>query len=199
MPPYKFMYRLGVAPWERRDLDQTWSRVLEALGNPEPGRALDVGCGTGRDAVYLASRGWRVTGVDFAEGALTKARQRAAAEGADVQWVRGDVGQLSQLGLEPGYNLVYDFGCIQGLSDAGRRGAAGGVGQLSAPGASLVVLAFMAGRRFFLPAGLDEADVVDLFGVEWELQTSQAVPGDDLPAFARKAQPTVYRLSRRDA
>jgi SAM-dependent methyltransferase len=199
MPPYKLMYRLGVVPWERRDVDQTWSQAMEALGNPAPGRALDVGCGTGRDAVYLAKRGWRVTGVDFAERALTKARERAAAEGGDVQWVEGDVGELGKLGLEPGYNLIYDFGCIQGLSDAGRRGAARGVGQLGASGASLVVFAFMAGRRFFLPPGLDEADVVDLFGADWELRASQAVPGDDLPAFARKAQPTVYRLSRRHA
>jgi SAM-dependent methyltransferase len=198
MPPYKLMYKLGVAPWERRDVGQTWSQAMEALDNPAPGRALDVGCGTGRDAVYLATRGWRVTGVDFAEDALTKAGQRAAAEGASVQWVRGDVGQLGQLGLEPGYSLIYDFGCIQGLSDAGRRGAASGIGRLAAPGASLVVFAFMAGRRFFLPRGLDEVDVVDLFGGDWDLKHTQAVPGDDLPTFARRAGPTVYRLSRHD-
>jgi SAM-dependent methyltransferase len=199
MPPYKLMYRFGFVPWERRDLDQTWGQALEALGNPAPGRALDVGCGSGRDAVYLAKRGWRVTAVDFAEEALAKARQRAAEEDADVQWVQGDVGQLGQLGLEPGYNLVYDFGCIQGLPDAGRRGAAAGVGRLAAPGASLLVFAFMSGRRVFLPQGLDDSDVVALFGADWDLEHTRAVPADDMPAFARRAQPTVYRLSRRDA
>src|SRR5437763_12746885 len=191
MPPYRLLYRLGVAPWERRDLDQTWSRAMEAMGNPAPGRALDVGCGTGRDAVFLAKRGWRVTAVDSVEQALTEARQRAADEGAQVQWIQGDVGKLGDLGLEPGYNLVYDFGCIQGLPDAGRRGAAAGVARLAGPGASLLVFAFMAGRRVFLPQGLDESDVVALFGGDWDLEHTQSVPADDMPAFARRAQPTV--------
>jgi hypothetical protein len=56
----------------------------------------------------------------------------------------------------------------------------------------------MAGRRFFLPPGLDESDVVALFGGDWELEHTQSVPADDMPAFARRAEPTVYRLSRRD-
>jgi SAM-dependent methyltransferase len=171
---------------------------MQGLGNPPPGRALDIGCGRGRDAVYLAKRGWRVTGVEFAAEALAKARQRADQEGVKVQWIEGDVGQLGQAGLEPGYDLIYDFGCIQGLAEAGRLGAAAGVGQLAAPGASLIVFAFMAGGRRFLPPGLNEADVVALFGEWWELEHTQAVVTDDMPAFAKRAQPTLYRLNRRD-
>ena len=45
---------------------------------PVPGRALDIGCGSGRDAVYLAERGWRVTAVDSVDKALASAQQRAA-------------------------------------------------------------------------------------------------------------------------
>lgn len=57
----------------------------------EQGRALDVACGEGRNAVWLAERGWRVTGVDFSDVALAKARELAAARGVDVEWVLADV------------------------------------------------------------------------------------------------------------
>ena len=120
MIPYGLMYRLGFAPWERRDVEESWRPMLDGLDAPVPGCALDVGCGSGRDAVYLAKRGWRVTAVDFVEKALTSAEQRAAQEGVKVQSVRGDVAELARLGLKPGYNLLYDFGCIHGLPDSAR-------------------------------------------------------------------------------
>ena len=56
-----------------------------------PGRALDLGCGEGRNAVWLAGRGWHVTGVDFSPVGLTKARRLAMERGADVDWVEADV------------------------------------------------------------------------------------------------------------
>jgi ubiquinone/menaquinone biosynthesis C-methylase UbiE len=65
MPPYKLMYRFGIARWEWRDIAGTWQPILEGQDALEPGRALDVGCGTGRDAVFLTKHGWRVTAIDF--------------------------------------------------------------------------------------------------------------------------------------
>jgi len=64
--------------------------AAEVSGLPA-GRALDVACGEGRNAVWLADRGWRVTGVDFSEVALAKAAELAAAHGVEVDWVHGDV------------------------------------------------------------------------------------------------------------
>jgi SAM-dependent methyltransferase len=52
-----------------------------------PGSALDLACGEGRNAVWLAEQGWRVTGVDFSEVALEKARGLADARGVDAGWV----------------------------------------------------------------------------------------------------------------
>jgi SAM-dependent methyltransferase len=56
-----------------------------------PGRALDVACGEGRNAVWLAERGWRVTGGDFSDVAIEKAAALAAARGVEVEWVVDDV------------------------------------------------------------------------------------------------------------
>jgi SAM-dependent methyltransferase len=61
------------------------------VGDLAPGRALDLACGEGRNAVWLAERGWRVTGVDFSDVALAKAAELAAGRGVDVDWVVADV------------------------------------------------------------------------------------------------------------
>jgi methylase of polypeptide subunit release factors len=96
------IYSLGFAPWERRDVADTWRQLLDGTDAPVTGRALDVGCGSGRDAVYLAKRGWRVTAVDSVDKALASAQRRAAEAGVEVQRVKGDVAALDWLGLEPG-------------------------------------------------------------------------------------------------
>jgi SAM-dependent methyltransferase len=70
----------------------------------EPGAALDVGCGEGRNAVWLAEQGWRVTGVDFSDVGLDKARRLAAARGVDVEWVLADV--RSYQPAEAAYDLA---------------------------------------------------------------------------------------------
>ena len=61
------------------------------VGGLPPGRALDLACGEGRNAVWLADHGWRVTGVDFSDVALAKAAELAASRGVDVEWVVADV------------------------------------------------------------------------------------------------------------
>ena len=178
-------------------MERTWRPLLEGPDALAQGRALDVGCGSGRDAVYLAKHGWQVTGVDFADTGLKAARQRAQEEGVEVQWVKGDVAELGGLGLASGYDLLYDLGCMHLLPDAGRRGLARGLGVLAGGAATLLIGAFMAGRRILLPRGIDEAELVALLGDHWELRGKQSEVTDDMPSSIRRAQPTLYRLARR--
>jgi SAM-dependent methyltransferase len=97
---------------EREDWNRRWrERGFHCEDDPDellaaelaglvPGRALDLGCGAGRAAIWLARRGWRVTGVDFSDAALDIAR----ATGADVEWVLAD---LHEYEPEPGaFDLV---------------------------------------------------------------------------------------------
>ncbi len=64
--------------------------ATEVEGLP-PGRALDLACGEGRNAVWLAERGWRVTAIDFSDVALAKAAELAASRGVEVEWVVADL------------------------------------------------------------------------------------------------------------
>ena len=64
---------------------------LAEVAGLTPGRALDVGCGEGADAIWLARSGWTVTAIDISDVAVIRARQAAEMAGAAVEWVRGDV------------------------------------------------------------------------------------------------------------
>jgi SAM-dependent methyltransferase len=65
----------------------------ETAGLP-PGRALDVGCGEGADAIWLARSGWTVTAIDISEVAVSRAREAAERAGATVEWICGDAMQM---------------------------------------------------------------------------------------------------------
>jgi SAM-dependent methyltransferase len=86
------------AEWDARYSERggaRWSgrpngRLVAEASGLTPGRALDVGCGEGADAIWLASSGWTVTAIDISEVALIRARQAADLAGAVVGWVRGD-------------------------------------------------------------------------------------------------------------
>jgi len=102
-----------------------------------PGRALDLACGEGRNAVWLAEQGWRVDGVDFSGVALAKAAQLAAARGVSVEWTQADL-----VGHEPeprAYELVVVL-YLQ-LPDAERRPVLRRAAAAVAPGGLLLVVA----------------------------------------------------------
>jgi SAM-dependent methyltransferase len=88
--------------WDERYRERplVWSAgpnqfVAEDLAGLEPGTALDVACGEGRNAVWLAELGWKTTGVDFSGVALDKAADMARDRGVEVEWVQADVTEWS--------------------------------------------------------------------------------------------------------
>jgi SAM-dependent methyltransferase len=66
-------------------------RLVAEVADLTPGRALDVGCGEGGDAIWLARGGWTVTAIDVSDVAVGRAREAAERAGAVVDWVSGDV------------------------------------------------------------------------------------------------------------
>lgn len=100
-PDWEAAYADEAPVWSGRPNEQ----LLAEVSGLTPGRALDVGCGEGADAVWLAQQGWHVTAIDVSANAL--ARARAAAEAAGV---RIDFRQTELLALEPGtFDLVSVF------------------------------------------------------------------------------------------
>ncbi len=88
---------MDAGDWDRRWEDRPLARgepspvVVAALEAVAPGAALDLGCGSGRHAVWLAERAWRVTAVDFSAEALRQAQGQAAARGVEIDFVQADL------------------------------------------------------------------------------------------------------------
>ena len=84
--------------WNQRyaGADLVWSAeanrfLMDEASDLRAGRALDLGSGEGRNAIWLAKRGWHVTAVDFSDVALEKARRMASTMGLDVEWIEADL------------------------------------------------------------------------------------------------------------
>ena len=132
--------------------------LLTALEGIVPGRALDMGCGDGSNAVWLAKRGWRVTGVDFSRKAVQAGRRNAAAAGAEVEFIVADAAAYQPQGH---YDLITSF-YIQ-------LPPANGVAMLCNMRASLKpggMLLFVSHDRSTPPPGWSKTDLATLTSVE---------------------------------
>lgn len=152
---FNVMYRVGTPRW---DTNVTPPELVELVNELPAGRALDLGCGTGTNAIYLAERGWDVAGVDFVGKAITTARRKAAAAGASIDFRQDDVTRLDA--FQPPFDVAVDIGCFHGVSEGRRAAYASGLRRLVCPGGHFLLYAFKPVMRF---AGLSEEDVLACF------------------------------------
>jgi ubiquinone/menaquinone biosynthesis C-methylase UbiE len=184
---FRMLYRLGFTPWDGHPLSQRLRDVVEGSGQTpalNPGRALDIGCGTGDSSIYLAQHGWRVIGVDYVSKPLAKARAKAEANRVSVDFVEADVTRLSATGIGAGFDLVVDNGCLHGMSGEDRDAYVREVTAVAAPEARLLIVAFMPGSSFGVP-GIEPAEVERRFGASWQLLASGDETAQDHNGRAR--------------
>jgi SAM-dependent methyltransferase len=112
-----------------------------------PGRALDLGCGPGRNALHLAARGFQVDAVDLSPTALGWAEERAREAGADIRFHRGDAFALTATALGGPYDLIQDSGCFHHLPPHRRVSYLALLDRILAPGGHLALTCFAAGER----------------------------------------------------
>jgi SAM-dependent methyltransferase len=106
-----------------------------------PGRVLDVGCGPGRNAVYLASLGFEVDAVDLSPTAVAWGEQRAEEAGVEVGFLCGDA-----FTVDGRYDLVYDSGCLHHLPPHRRVSYLELLDRVLVPGGHLALTCFAAGE-----------------------------------------------------
>lgn len=189
---YRLLYRLGLVVWQRSVPPAGLVALIEGPQALPPGRALDLGCGTGTDAIYLAAHGWDVTAVDMVPQALALARRKAAAAGVAPRFVHGDVTSLPRLGIGGDYTLLLDFGCLHTLPADRRTAYAAAVSHVAAARATLLLYGFRRPPKAApMHAGLTTDDVRTLFvPAGWQVVSAEPAPAEstDLATVRRRVE-----------
>jgi SAM-dependent methyltransferase len=152
-------------PWHRNQPDRFLIDVIDSRNRP--GNALDLGCGSGVFAVYMAKRGYHVTAIDFIPRAIEMARERAKRENASFDLVNAD---LLEWKTPLRFDLVLDSGCLHSLIGGDRSRYKAQLLSWLAPGGDFVLGHF--GKRGFLdwrpvgPARRTRGEIVDFFSPE---------------------------------
>ena len=154
----QWRYWRGRTPW---DTNITPPEVMEFMAGTPPGRALDLGCGTGTNAITLTRHGWQVTGVDFVPTAIRRARRKAAAAGLKIDFHCADVTRLGMLAGP--YDYVLDIGCLFTLKEGGRMKYADELARLLRPEGRYMLYAWLPRPWKGRTAGISAEEVERLF------------------------------------
>lgn len=129
-------------PW---DTGISPPELISFIESQPPGRALDLGCGTGTNVITLAKHGWEVIGVDFAASAIHIARRKAQQACVQVDLRVADVTKLEA--VSGPFELILDMGCFHGLSQQGKRDYISSLERLLAPGGTYLMYGFFKHRE----------------------------------------------------
>lgn len=197
---YNLWYRHSTPPWvigPRPELVH-----LVTTGFLPPGRAIDLGCGVGDNAVFLAQHGFTVTAIDYAPAAIERARAKARDAQLDVTFTVDDLTSLRT--VHGPFDLLVDYGTFDDLNTRDRDAYVREVTALAATGARFLLWCFEWKLRRWeraaiaiLPFGgiaLSPDEVTQRFGRSFDIQ--QIDGQQDLKGWPRGW--TAYLMTRRD-
>jgi SAM-dependent methyltransferase len=169
---YEVIYRYFRAPWDIGAREELVSLVES--GRIKPCRAIDLGCGTGANAIYLAQQGFTVTGVDFAGAAIEKAQARAGEAGVQIELIVDDLTNLQQ--VSGTFDFLLDYGVLDDLRLPQREPYVRNMLSLTHPRSQYLLWGFEYPMRWwerFLPfydIPFSEGEIEQRFGPYFEIE-----------------------------
>lgn len=188
-------YSEGAAPW---DIGRPQPEIVALAEAGTFGhRVVDLGCGTGEQALMLAARGHEVLGIDAVPEAIERARRKAEERGIDAQFIAGDLFEVLPL-LGRSFDSAVDVGLFHTLSDEDRVRFSVALGRVLVPGALYVMLCFsdrVPGE--FGPRRVSEAEIRNTFRApEFAVREVRAAGLHSLHADAPVIDANLARIER---
>ena len=180
---FELKYLAGNPPW---DTGISPPELLAYLQEHQSGRSLDLGCGTGTNAITMAAKGWEVVGVDLSYLAIWAARRKARKNGWDILFKRGDVTQLNW--IEIPFDLILDIGCYHALSTPGRMRYSQQAKRLSVADAGYLLYTFLSESLTISSIQSDFSPEFNLVSVEHGTDTSASGRQSAWLQFQRQAR-----------
>lgn len=143
----RHIYAAGETPWDSGVPSSELIRTVEA-GELPGTTLLELGCGTGTNAIELSRRGYRVKAIDLVDLPIEKAREKARTAGVDVEFLSGD---LTKMELGGPFDCLFDLGLYHGIRNRDLVGFLATLRRVSRPGTRWLSLAGNA--REILPDG----------------------------------------------
>jgi SAM-dependent methyltransferase len=192
---FVWRYLRGNTPWDSGIVPPEIVKWVETHPSP-PGRALDLGCGTGTTSRYLAQHGWDTVGIDFAPNAVARARRATHGQNytGSVMFMNADVSRPDLLPNLAPFDLAVDVGCLHSLTAEQRAGYAANLIRLLRPGATYLLYAFKPVDHW-QERGIDPDRLRALFGVAFEIV--DYVPGEEITVPRPSAWYTLRRVESR--
>jgi SAM-dependent methyltransferase len=156
----------GQAPWDIGRPQQAFLDVADQIN----GSILDAGCGTAENALFFASRGQKVTGIDFLEEPIKRAKQKAAERGLSATLLVLDA--LALKDLPELFDCVIDSGLLHVFSDEDRRRYVEGLATVLQPGGRLFLLCFSDAEPGTQgPRRVSQQELHDAFAQGWAIES----------------------------
>jgi len=164
-------------PWEIGRPQPPFIAVADRVAGP----VLDCGCGTGNTSLFFAARGLDVTGIDFVEEAIRRARAKAAERGLAVEFLQMDALRLAD--WDRRFASVIDSGLFHIYAGDERRRYVAGLAHVLPPGRRVYLFGFSNEEPNAPRGGLSMKDIEDAFAGCWEIESVETVRGELNPAF----------------
>lgn len=178
-PDWNDSYRDGNLPWDTGRPSSELQRVVSRIAM-QPCRALELGCGTGTNSVWLAQQGFEVTGIDVAPLAVEQAKKRAFGAGVQVHFAVADVFHLPD--LDGPFAFFFDRGCYHAVRRSAPEKYAPAVARQLAPGGRSLILAGNAREPHDPgPPVVTEEQIRDELGLAFQILDLQEFRFDEAP------------------